>query len=92
MQGLDYRFDAIGTRLNGYIDGVNRDLADVATQFNYRVDDTFKTFVAVEYKKDCGHAYWGTPLVPTSFAGPSPKAASSQARRSAHSTARPSGR
>ena len=24
---------------------------------------------AVEYKKDSGHAYWGTPLVPTSFAG-----------------------
>ena len=27
------------------------------------------TFVAIEYKKDSGHAYWGTPLVPTSFAG-----------------------
>ena len=32
-------------------------------------EDGFKTFVAVEYKKDDGHAYWGTPLVPTSFAG-----------------------
>ena len=32
--------------------------------------DYFKTFVAVEYKKDSGHAYWGTPVVPTSFAGP----------------------
>ena len=29
----------------------------------------FKTFVAIEYKNDSGHAYWGTPLVPTSFAG-----------------------
>ena len=26
-------------------------------------------FGAIEYKKDSGHAYWGTPLVPTSFAG-----------------------
>ena len=26
-------------------------------------------FGAVEYKKDSGHAYWGTPVVPTSFAG-----------------------
>ena len=25
--------------------------------------------MAIEYKKDTGHAYWGTPLVPTSFAG-----------------------
>ncbi len=25
--------------------------------------------MAIEYKKDSGHAYWGTPLVPTSFAG-----------------------
>ena len=29
----------------------------------------FKTFVAIEYKQDSGQAYWGTPLVPTSFAG-----------------------
>jgi len=27
-------------------------------------------FGALEYQKDSGHAYWGTPLVPTSFAGP----------------------
>ncbi len=26
-------------------------------------------FGAIDYKKDSGHAYWGTPLVPTSFAG-----------------------
>ena len=26
-------------------------------------------FGATDYKKDSGHAYWGTPLVPTSFAG-----------------------
>jgi iron complex outermembrane receptor protein len=67
---LDYRFDAIGTKLNGFIDDVNRNLTALSTQFNYRVTNDFKTFVAVEYKKDTGHAYWGTPLVPTSFAGP----------------------
>jgi iron complex outermembrane recepter protein len=66
---LDYRFDAIGTKLNGYIDDVNRNLTALSTQFNYRVNNDFKTFVAVEYKKDTGHAYWGTPLVPASFAG-----------------------
>jgi iron complex outermembrane receptor protein len=69
-KGLDYRFDAIGTKLNGYIDDVNRNLTALSTQFNYRVNNDFKTFVAIDYKKDTGHAYWGTPLIPTSFAGP----------------------
>src|SRR5262249_7848856 len=69
-KNLDYRFDAIGTKVNGFIDDVNRNLAALSTQFNYRVNNDFKTFVAVEYKKDTGHAYWGTPLIPTSFAGP----------------------
>ena len=68
-KNLDYRFDAIGTKLNGFIDDVNRNLTALSTQFNYRVNNDFKTFVAVEYKKDTGHAYWGTPLIPTSFAG-----------------------
>jgi iron complex outermembrane recepter protein len=67
---LDYRFDAIGTKLNGYIDDVNRNLTALSTQVNYRVNNNFKTFVAVEYKKDTGHAYWGTPLIPVAFAGP----------------------
>ncbi len=69
VQGLDYRFDATGSKLNSFIDGDFRDLTGLAMQLNYRVTNNFKTFVAVEYKKDSGHAYWGTPLVPTSFAG-----------------------
>jgi iron complex outermembrane recepter protein len=69
VQGLDYRFDATGSKLNSFIDGDFRDLTDLSAQFNYRVTNNFKTFVAVEYKKDSGHAYWGTPMVPTSFAG-----------------------
>lgn len=69
VQGLDYRFDAIGTRLNSFIDGDFRSLNGLSTQLNYRMSDSFKTFVAIEYKQDSGHAYWGTPVVPTSFAG-----------------------
>ena len=69
-KNLDYRFDAIGTRLDGYIDDVSRNLTALSTQFNYRVTNDFKTFVAVEYKRDQGHAYWGTPLIPVAFAGP----------------------
>ncbi|MGC1778686.1 MAG: TonB-dependent receptor [Xanthobacteraceae bacterium] len=69
VPGLDYRFDAVGSSINSFIDGDYRDLTDLATQFNYHVNNNFMIFVAVDYKKDSGHAYWGTPLVPTSFAG-----------------------
>ncbi len=70
VAGVDYRFDATGSRFNSFIDGDFRKLTDVAGQVNDRVTDTFKTFVAAEYKTDSGHAYWGTPLVPVAFAGP----------------------
>jgi iron complex outermembrane receptor protein len=70
VQGLDYRFDAIGSRVNGFIDDTFRDLSSFSGQLNYRASETFKTFVAAEYKQDSGRAYWGTPVVPTTFAGP----------------------
>jgi iron complex outermembrane receptor protein len=68
--GIDYRFDISGSRLNGFIDDVFRNIGTISTQVNYRPSDWFKTFVAVEYKQDSGRAYWGTPLVPLAFAGP----------------------
>ena len=70
VPGLDYRFDVIGSQLNSFIDGDYRDLTSLSGQLNYRVTDWFKVFAAIEYKQDYGHAYWGTPLVPLSFAGP----------------------
>src|SRR3984957_2172139 len=59
VHGLDYRFDVSSAKLSSFIDGDFRDLTDLSGQFNYRVTDNFKTFVAVEYKNDSGHAYWG---------------------------------
>src|ERR1700686_672771 len=70
VKGLDYRFDMAGSRLNSFIDGDFRDLTALCGQLNYHVTNNFMLFGAAEYKKDSGHAYWGTPLVPTSFAGP----------------------
>jgi iron complex outermembrane recepter protein len=70
MQGLDYRFDASGAQLNSFINGDFRDLVDLSGQLNYHVTHDLMVWGAVEYKQDSGHAYWGTPLVPTSFAGP----------------------
>jgi iron complex outermembrane recepter protein len=69
VKGLDYRFDMTASKLNSFIDGDFRDLTGLSGQLNYHVTDNFMVFGAVEYKKDSGHAYWGTPFVPTSFAG-----------------------
>jgi iron complex outermembrane recepter protein len=69
VKGLDYRFDMAGSQLNSFIDGDYRDLTDLSGQLNYHATDNFMVWGAVEYKKDSGHAYWGTPMVPTSFAG-----------------------
>jgi iron complex outermembrane receptor protein len=69
IEGLDYRFDVVGSHLEGFIDDVDRNLYNVAGALNYRINNEFKVFGAVDYKRDDGHAYWGTPMVPTSFAG-----------------------
>src|SRR3981189_3094723 len=69
VKGLDYRFDVVGSHLNGFVDDVDRNLTAVSSRLNYQVTDAFKVFTAIEYKRDAGHAYWGPPVVPTSFAG-----------------------
>jgi iron complex outermembrane receptor protein len=70
VPGLDYRFDMSGSKLNSFAEGDFRDLTGLAGQLNYHATINFMVFGAVEYKADSGHAYWGTPVVPTSFAGP----------------------
>jgi iron complex outermembrane receptor protein len=70
VQGLDYRFDIGQSKVASFIDGDYQNLTNLSTQLNYRLTDSFKVFAAIEYKRDEGHAYWGTPLVPVSFAGP----------------------
>jgi iron complex outermembrane receptor protein len=70
VPGLDYRVDIGRSKVASFIDGDYQDLANFSAQLNYRVTDSFKVFGAIEYKRDEGHAYLGTPLVPVSFAGP----------------------
>src|SRR5581483_84147 len=70
VTGLDYRFDLTQSKLNSFIDGDFQNVTNVSTQLNYRANDAFKVFGAVEYKYDEGHAYWGTPLTPVAFSGP----------------------
>jgi len=70
LQGLDYYFGIGQARVNSFIDDDHKDLTNLSARFNYRMSDVFKTFVAVEYRRDAGNSYWGTPLVPVAFAGP----------------------
>src|SRR3984957_803502 len=70
VPGLDYRVDIGQSKIASFIDGDYQDLTNFSAQLNYRLNDSFKVFGAIEYKRDEGHAYWGTPLVPVSFAGP----------------------
>ena len=64
------------SKLNSFIDGDYQRSHQLSAQLNYRVTDAFKVFAAFEYKQDYGHAYWGTPLVPTASPARSPSAAS----------------
>jgi iron complex outermembrane recepter protein len=70
VDGLDYRVDLSQSKIASFIDGDYQNLSNFSGQLNYRVSDSFKVFGAIEYRNDAGHAYWGTPLVSTSFAGP----------------------
>ncbi len=70
VQGLDYRFDVSSSKIASFIDGDYQNLNNVSGQLNYRVNDAFRVFAAVDYKRDDGHAYWGTPLTTTAFSGP----------------------
>ena len=70
VSGLDYRFDVSSSKIASFIDGDYQNLNNVSGQLNYRVNDAFKVFAAVDYKRDDGHAYWGTPLTTTAFSGP----------------------
>jgi iron complex outermembrane recepter protein len=70
VQGLDYRFDVSSSKIASFIDGDYQKLNNVSGGLNYRVNDAFRVFAAVDYKRDDGHAYWGTPLTTTAFSGP----------------------
>ena len=70
LPGLDYRFDVSSSKIASFIDGDYEKLNNVSGQLNYRVNDAFKVFAAVDYKRDDGHAYWGTPMTTTAFSGP----------------------
>jgi iron complex outermembrane recepter protein len=69
LPGLDYRFDMSEDKVNSFIEGDSKELTNLSTRFNYRVSEDLKTFFAVNYIKDAGNSYWGTPLVPVAFAG-----------------------
>jgi iron complex outermembrane receptor protein len=70
VQGLDYRFDLSRSVEKGFVDDTNVKNLHLSTQFDYRLSETFKAFVAVEYKDYASLPYWGAPLVSAAFSGP----------------------
>jgi iron complex outermembrane recepter protein len=70
LEGLDYRFGISQDRINSFIDDDHKDLTNLSTRLNYRMSEVFRTFAAIEYRRDAGNSYWGTPVVPAAFAGP----------------------
>lgn len=64
-----YRFDAVHQDSNGYVDDTASDLTNITSAV--LIDFTEKTSLqlSLDYKRDNANPYWGTPLVPKSFAG-----------------------
>ncbi|NPU68338.1 TonB-dependent receptor [Bradyrhizobium sp. 83012] len=69
VPGLDYRFDISRTKEVGFIDDTEFKNVHVSGQLNYRLSDSFKTFVAAEFKDYKAKPYEGTPLVPAADSG-----------------------
>ncbi|MGJ4949894.1 TonB-dependent receptor domain-containing protein [Bradyrhizobium sp. HKCCYLS20291] len=69
IKGLDYRFDISRTKEVGFIDDTEFKNVHVSGQLNYRLSDSFRTFVAAEFKDYKAKPYEGTPLVPVSVSG-----------------------
>ncbi|MGJ5177503.1 TonB-dependent receptor [Bradyrhizobium oligotrophicum] len=69
IKGLDYRFDISRTKETGFIDDTDFKNVHVSGQFDDRLSDSFKTFVAAEFKDYKARPYEGTPLVPATFSG-----------------------
>jgi len=70
LPGLDYRVDMTTSRVKSFIDDDSKDLRNIYARWNYLATPDVKTFFAVNYIKDAGNSYWGTPVVPVEFAGP----------------------
>jgi len=61
VKGLDYRFDVVGSRFNGFNRRRGQEFDRLSSRLNLSGHDAFKVFAAIEYKRDAGHAYWGHP-------------------------------
>ena len=68
-EGLDYRFDLNRASSNGFINDTASRNAQISGALDFQVNSAFKLFGSVEHKNDHSNPYWGTPLVPASFAG-----------------------
>ena len=64
-----YRFDAVHQDSNGYVDDTASDLTNITSAVLIDFTEKTRLQLSLDYKRDNANPYWGTPLVPKSFAG-----------------------
>jgi iron complex outermembrane recepter protein len=69
IKSVDYRLDVTRSAGDGFIDGTRYENLHVSGGLDWHLQPGLKLFGAIEYKKDDGSAYWGTPLVSAAAPG-----------------------
>ena len=73
IDSLDYRIDVTRSAGKGFVDDTQYENWHVSGGLDWHLQPSLKLFGAVEYKKDDGSAYWGTPLVSAAAPGVQPQ-------------------
>lgn len=73
IKALDYRIDVNRSAGEGFIDDTRYENWHISGGLDWYLQPGLKLFGAIEYKKDDGSAYWGTPLVSAAAAGVRPQ-------------------
>ena len=74
IDSLDYRFDLNRSATRGFIDDTAQENWHLSGGLDWYPRPGVKLFGALEYKRDSGSPYWGTPLVPIASPGIQPVA------------------
>jgi iron complex outermembrane receptor protein len=67
-ENLGARFDISRTSTDGFVDRAHASALNVTLSLLWRPSDNLDVQFSIDYGEDRPSPYWGTPLVPTSFA------------------------
>lgn len=66
---IHYRVDAVHQKSDGYVHNTDSDLTNITSALLIDFSEQTSLQLSFDYKHDNSNPYWGTPLVPKSFAG-----------------------